>query len=785
MLTRRAVIELTALSLLSPSLPFAWAATDARRRALVIGIDKYVYASQSSLYEDESIGGAHVTASASLRRGSRFSNLDGAVNDAQLMNQILKDRYGFTSADIVFLTNGDATRARILQEFRSHLVDSASANDVSLFYYAGHGSQVHNTASDEAGQFDQTIVPADSESGAPDIRDKEMSRLYRAALDKHVQLTVILDSCHSGGMSRGAWNSSGKVRYLPPGPNPVNDPPDIDPSTGQKYRDPTSRSMLFLGAAREDQPAAEITVTVRDATGTRKDLAHGVFTAALSQVLQSAIANQSVEQICTRVQSIMASQGSVQLPICGGSGRQTRGLLGVPAGEATSLTVAVESITGPGTLKLRGGSAIGLATGCTLARTNPPAIRVELTDVTLGGSEARLLDASSNDRVNPGDLFRLETWVAPPQQVLSVFFTRDAPDAAAILGLAKSLDQLSQQSHLRLISDPLISSPPTHVLYWRTGGYFLERFPRAGSAVALGKSPSYDDLANHLTSATDIRLWPILPVDGQTASALKLGAGTENLAVNVVPDPAASVYLLAGSLRNGKITYSWIFKDALIASPAGNRLPMRTDWATSPDELTSLATRLARIYGWLNLNGPSGGDPSFPYLLSMEKFGGNQPAGSGPFKFGERFKFIFTADPRALSDAANSGGVSRRYVYVFLIDSAGDATCLFPDPNNGNVGNLLPRTDPPEPRIVATRNPFDLEIGEPAGTDNYFIIASADPLDPGAFQWTGVRHTENRRGQSALDLLFSSVTDGTRGGSGAPKVPANWSIQSFSVRSTP
>jgi len=785
-LTRRTLLKLPAVGLLSHFMPFALAAPERRRRALIVGIDKYTKPGLSPSEEREAMAGAHASDSSKTQSIRRFFDLDGAVNDAEVIDQLLKDRFGLMASDIVLLKNDEATRANILHQFQAHLIDAASPGDMSLFYYAGHGSQVQNLASDEADQLDETLVPSDSETGAPDIRDKEMARLYRAALSKRLLLTVILDSCHSGGMSRGGWNGGGKTRNLPPSSIPINDPPDRDQVTGKKLPDATSLGMLFLAAAREDQPAGETSVTIRDAGGRTRDVAHGAFTDALAQVLQSPVASQSVEQICSRVQAMLASQGSMQVPISAGSSREFRGLLGEPAGTATSITVAVESVTGPATLRLRGGSALGLAAGCVLVRTSTPPFRIELTRVELGISEARLVGAFVNERVRPGDLFRLETWVAPLEQSLAVFFSKDGPGADSVLATAQSLDQLARQGSIELVSEPEPETPPTHVLYWRDNANHLERFPRDGSAVVLGVSPSTDELARAFAAANAVRLWPIVPPDREFASAIRLGTDTENVAVRITDDPANSIYLLAGRLHGGAIEHSWVFKDTLFAAPNQSRLPLRTDWTTSPAQLTSMAARLARIYGWLNLSGPAGGDPAFPYRLVIEKSGGEQQAGSGPFKFGERYKFVLEADPELLRKAADAGGVAKRYVYVFLIDSYGDATCFFPIPANGNDSNLLPRDEMPRRRIVATREDFDVEISEPAGIDNYFLVASEQPLDPEVFQWTGVRGPETRRGAgNPLEFLFNSVGAGARGGHAIQSVPATWSIQSFSVRSVP
>ncbi len=503
MLTRRAALQLPLLNLVpAPS----QAAETTVRRALVVGIDKYVS-----------------TPPIATKRAGLF-NLDGAVNDATLIYHLLIGRFGFEARDIVFLPNEQATRSRILSEFQRHLVDAASKGDVSLFYYAGHGSQVRNLASDEADQLDETLVPADAGTGARDIRDKEMARLYRAALEKGATLTVVLDSCHSGGMSRGIWNAIGKTRYVPPDPRPVTDP-GKGPAAGKKAPDAAAMGMLFLAAAREDQTAGETTVTERGSQGMR-EVSHGAFTAALARVLDSAMANQSVSQICERVEAMLASQGKQQAPLCAGEGRQTRGLLGRPAGLGAELTVAVDGIDGK-VVRLRGGSALGLAAGCALVQTAGRAVRLELTRVELAESEAKLPAGLPAGAVKAGDLFKLETCAAPPDSAIRLYYPKHGPDEQAVLQIARAIAQLADAGRARLLQDPAAGMPPTHVVYWRDAEYLLERYPARGDAVRLGASPTGESIAAALAGGEEIRLWPILPPPRQLAAGLSMGAGPQ------------------------------------------------------------------------------------------------------------------------------------------------------------------------------------------------------------------------------------------------------------------
>ena len=69
------------------------------RRALLIGIDKYVSGKAASGQT-----GSTVMTPAASGRGD-WSDLDGAVNDVDVLQQILTARYGFKPEDIRVLRN--------------------------------------------------------------------------------------------------------------------------------------------------------------------------------------------------------------------------------------------------------------------------------------------------------------------------------------------------------------------------------------------------------------------------------------------------------------------------------------------------------------------------------------------------------------------------------------------------------------------------------------------------------------------------------------------------------
>src|SRR4051794_5969614 len=139
-----------------------------RHRALLIGINDYT---ASRLAAQPMLGPPP---------DRDWPNLTGAVNDVHIFAGMLKQRYAFGDEDIVILTDQMATRQAILDKLDNYLAKPAGKEDVVFFYFAGHGSQVRNSRSDELDKLDESIVPADSRRGAADIRDKELRKRFNA-----------------------------------------------------------------------------------------------------------------------------------------------------------------------------------------------------------------------------------------------------------------------------------------------------------------------------------------------------------------------------------------------------------------------------------------------------------------------------------------------------------------------------------------------------------------------------------------------------------------------------
>lgn len=141
--------------------------------------------------------------------------LQGCLNDVELQRNLLIHRFGFNPKDILVLPDAKATRQGILTAFEEHLIKQAKPGDVVVYHYSGHGSRIFdpNPIVVEPGKegLNGTFVPVDSKlpTGYPDVGGSVQDImghtlfLLMSAL-KTENVTVVLDSCFSGGATREA-----------------------------------------------------------------------------------------------------------------------------------------------------------------------------------------------------------------------------------------------------------------------------------------------------------------------------------------------------------------------------------------------------------------------------------------------------------------------------------------------------------------------------------------------------------------------------------------------------
>jgi hypothetical protein len=164
--------------------------------------------------------------------------LNGCLSDVEMQYELLRYRYGFNPSDILLLsddTSKKPTRTNILTAFEEHLIKQAKPGDTVIFHYSGHGALViDNEPIPEfmvGGKgFNGTLIPMDtSYNNRNDIMGKTLFLLSSQVNTEN--FTMILDSCHSGGGTRGKHTVRALTRRN-------KSEPDAQPSTEEiKYQD--------------------------------------------------------------------------------------------------------------------------------------------------------------------------------------------------------------------------------------------------------------------------------------------------------------------------------------------------------------------------------------------------------------------------------------------------------------------------------------------------------------------------------------------------------------------
>ncbi|CAK7326025.1 unnamed protein product [Dovyalis caffra] len=128
------------------------------------------------------------------------AELKGCVNDVRRMYQCLVDRYGFSEDNITVLIDTDDSytqpTGKNVRKALNYLVRSAEPGDFLFVHYSGHGTRLPaETGEDDDTGYDECIVPCDMNL----ITDDDF-RDYVDQVPEGCCITIVSDSCHSGGL---------------------------------------------------------------------------------------------------------------------------------------------------------------------------------------------------------------------------------------------------------------------------------------------------------------------------------------------------------------------------------------------------------------------------------------------------------------------------------------------------------------------------------------------------------------------------------------------------------
>jgi Caspase domain/Domain of unknown function (DUF4384) len=136
---------------------------------------------------------------------SGIQPLRGCITDVEMQRELLIHRFGFNPKDILEIKDTQATRSGIIAAFEEHLIKQAKPDDIVVFHFSGHGSRVIDPNPIGNKKLNSTLVPIDTVTESSNIVRDIMGQtlfLLMAAVPTE-NLTIVLDSCYSGGGDRG------------------------------------------------------------------------------------------------------------------------------------------------------------------------------------------------------------------------------------------------------------------------------------------------------------------------------------------------------------------------------------------------------------------------------------------------------------------------------------------------------------------------------------------------------------------------------------------------------
>ena len=263
--------------------------------------------------------------------------LPGCLTDLELQWHLLVHRFGFNPKDILVLADQQPnflatkpslpTRQNILDAFNQHLIQQAKPGDTVVFHYSGHGALVADDRSktrlftQNNRTVDGTIVPLDhlpdaNSSYVRDIMGRSLFLLTDSLKTDNV--TVILDSCHSGAGTRGG---SLVYRNIDRRTNQPVDPPSPEEL---QYQDKLLRDKQLTEAEfakRREKIAKGIAIgsanylqLAADASYDNDRFRAGAFTYLLTRYLWQVPTDEPIDRMFDKLRLATAISASDQIP---------------------------------------------------------------------------------------------------------------------------------------------------------------------------------------------------------------------------------------------------------------------------------------------------------------------------------------------------------------------------------------------------------------------------------------------------------------------------------------
>jgi len=329
-----------------------------------------------------------------LPDGSRYRNLGGCVRDVNHVEAFLVDERKVPKTQILKLTASVnpneptkplespeklPTRQNMIDSFRK-LGKMATEKAQVYIHYSGHGGRAKTVFPSIKGEdeIDEGLVPTDiGTSEGQYLRDLDLATLLKELVDKQLTVTVVLDCCNSGGVTRGDVEIRGgegiDEKPLQPGQELVA-PLETLEATWRSLTEQTARGLkasglrvardyVLLAACRLNEYAYEYAFNRE----TRER--NGALTYWLLDTLRQQNPGQTYQDLFDRINAKIHSQFPQQTPIL--MGEVNRIIFGADFAETVYtipvLKVDKDAETGEMKAKLGVGQVNGVAKGAEFA----------------------------------------------------------------------------------------------------------------------------------------------------------------------------------------------------------------------------------------------------------------------------------------------------------------------------------------------------------------------------------------------------------------------------------
>jgi hypothetical protein len=243
-------------------------------------------------------------------------SLKGCINDVRQVSELLHSRFGFAAdGSIRLLTDERATTAAIID--RLHwLLDGARAGDVLVFHYSGHGSQVPDRDGDEHDDgLDEIICPYDLDWDDP-FTDDDLHAIVKG-LPAGVNLTVVLDCCHSGtGLREAVSPAPGGRRRSIGAPAALVRPRQAELAVRRFGARAAQGGAILIAGCRSDQVSADAYID--------GDY-HGALTYFLCKAIEASEDGLTYRDLIDRVRRALREHRFDQVPQLEGPAALLRG----------------------------------------------------------------------------------------------------------------------------------------------------------------------------------------------------------------------------------------------------------------------------------------------------------------------------------------------------------------------------------------------------------------------------------------------------------------------------